>query len=117
MPKSKTIGSKQPDTIHTDRHAVRVVALKSSNEFSHQIALLPGGDVEIDEDHLITAEREVKEETGAVVAMRNSGCIATTEEYHNDLHQISYCYIADVTNAAGSPSLTEEERVEGLSHQ
>jgi 8-oxo-dGTP pyrophosphatase MutT (NUDIX family) len=128
MPKSKTIGSKQPDTIYTNRHAVRVVALTSPDDkFPYETALmyvkkgnyykLPGGGIERDEDHLIAAEREVKEETGAIIAIRSSGCIATTEEYRNSLHQISYCYIADVINATGSPCLTKEECIEGLSHQ
>ncbi|KAL7939063.1 NUDIX hydrolase domain-like protein [Trichoderma chlorosporum] len=127
MPKPKTIGSKQPDTNYTDRHAVRVVALRSLDKLPHEIALvhvkkgnyykLPGGGIEADEDHFIAAAREVEEETGAIVAMRNSSCIATTEEYRNDLHQISYCYVADVIDDTGSPVLTEQERAEGLCHE
>ncbi|KAI1749823.1 hypothetical protein F4782DRAFT_511657 [Xylaria castorea] len=65
--------------------------------------------MEMDEDHSEVATREVREETGAVVSIRiTDGCIANTEEFRNDLHQISY--------ALGKPELTEEELVDGLTH-
>ncbi|KAL7930847.1 NUDIX hydrolase domain-like protein [Trichoderma chlorosporum] len=119
----KTIGSKQLETAYIDRYAVRVVALNPSKEIAlvyvekGNYYKLPGGGIERDEEHLNAAQREVQEETGAVVSFHNTNCIATTEEFRNDLHQISYCYLADVLDATGSPSLTEEERVEGLRHQ
>lgn len=78
---------------------------------------LPGGGIEIDEDHHGAAQREVGEETGATVSLRGTGCIATTEEFRNDLHQISYCYIADVLNTSDNPSLTQEGLVDGISHR
>lgn len=122
MPKLRTIGIQQPETAYIDRYAVRIVALRPSGDIATihvekgNYYKFPGGGIEIDEDHHNAAQREVEEETGAIVSLRDTGCIAT-EEFRSDLHQISYCYIADVLEASGNPSLTEEERTDGLSHQ
>lgn len=91
---------------------IAVIYAKKGNYYK-----LPGGGIEKDEDHHNAAQREVDEETGAAISLRGSGCIATTEEFRNDLHQISYCYIADVLDTSGNPSLTEEEHIDGLSHR
>ncbi|UKZ65079.1 uncharacterized protein TrAtP1_006281 [Trichoderma atroviride] len=118
-----TIGIRQPETQYVDRYAVRIVALSTSGDIAVIYAeqgnyyKLPGGGIEVDEDHHSAAQREVEEETGATVSLRGTGCIATTEEFRDDLHQISYCYIADVLDISGNPSLTEEERIDGLSHR
>lgn len=96
----------------TNSAEIAIIYVKKGNYFK-----LPGGGIEEDEDHHIAAQREVEEETGAKVLVRQVDCIATTEEFPNDLHQISYCYFADVLDTTGSPSLTEEERIDGISHQ
>jgi hypothetical protein len=44
-------------------------------------------------------------------------CVATTEEWRFDLHQISYCYEAKVLEDTGNVELTEEEAEEGLKHE
>ncbi|KAL7944574.1 NUDIX hydrolase domain-like protein [Trichoderma barbatum] len=119
----KTIGAKQLETTYICRYAVRVVALKPLKEIAiiyvdkGNYYKLPGGGIKRDEEHLNAARRKVQEETGAIISLRNTNCIATTEELHNNLYQISYCYLADILDATGSPSLTEEERADGLSHQ
>jgi 8-oxo-dGTP diphosphatase len=124
MPHPKVIGTRNPDIHYTDRYAVRIVTLNSSAEIAiiyvkkGNYYKLPGGGVEADEDHLEAAKREVQEETGAVVSLRNDvACFATTEEFRKDLHQISYCYFADALDTTGKPSLTEDELVDGLSHE
>jgi hypothetical protein len=42
---------------------------------------------------------------------------ATTEEFRNDLHQISYRYRAHLLDEVGKPNLTEDELADGLSHE
>ncbi|KAI1152882.1 NUDIX hydrolase domain-like protein [Nemania diffusa] len=123
-PNTKVIGNQQPDMLYIDRYAVRVVTVNAAGEVALIYAKkgnyykLPGGGIEKDEDHAEAAAREVQEETGAVVSIRKSdGCIGSTEEFRNDLHQISYAYIADVVDATGQPALTEEELADGLTHE
>ncbi|KAH9902151.1 NUDIX hydrolase domain-like protein [Xylariomycetidae sp. FL2044] len=124
MPSSpKVIGVKKPEITYTRRFATRVVARNKSE----QIAIiyvqkgnyfkLPGGGIEGDEDRAEAAKREAQEETGATVVLRAEEYVATTEEFRNDLHQVSYCYVADVVDDTGTPSLTAEEIGDGLSHR
>jgi 8-oxo-dGTP pyrophosphatase MutT (NUDIX family) len=118
----KIIGTRQPDKTYIDRKSTRVVALKPSGEVAiiyvkvGNYYKLPGGGIEAEEGHFDAALREVKEETGAVVALRD-GCFATTEEFRFHLHQISFCYLADVLDDTGEPCLTEEELADGFIHQ
>ncbi|KAI1365783.1 NUDIX hydrolase domain-like protein [Xylaria arbuscula] len=123
-PPTKVIGTRQPDVSYTDRYAVRVIALDAAGAVAlvhvqkGSYYKLPGGGVEAAEDHAVAAAREVQEETGAVVAVRTGdGCVASTEEFRTDLHQISYAYVADVVEAVGRPALTEEEVADGLTHE
>lgn len=81
------------------------------------LPMLPGGGINPGEQHEMAVLREMQEETGGLVKIRsNLGCVATTEEYRNDLHQMSYCYVADVVDDSGCPSLTEDEVNDGLGH-
>lgn len=118
----KIIGTRQPDKTYAGRKSTRVVALRSSGEIAvihvkvGNYYKLPGGGIEADESHSDAALREVKEETGAVAALRGD-YFATTEEFRFHLHQISYCYLADVLDDTGEPCLTEEELADGFTHQ
>jgi 8-oxo-dGTP diphosphatase len=56
------------------------------------------------------------EETGCKVRL-DGKCIATVKEWRNDLHQVSYCYIAQLVKDTGAPALTDEEKAEGLRHE
>ena len=79
---------------------------------------MPGGGVEVGEDHRIAAVREAEEETGCRVSIVGNGdCFATTEEWRNDLHQISYDYTAAMVEDTENVALTEEEVAEGLQHE
>ncbi|EHK48299.1 uncharacterized protein TrAtP1_001058 [Trichoderma atroviride] len=118
----KIIGTRQPDKTYTDRNSTRVVAIRSSGEVAiihvkvGNYYKLPGGGIEANESHSDAALREVKEETGAAVALRGD-YFATTEEFRFHLHQISYCYLADVLDDTGEPCLTEEELADGFTYQ
>ncbi|KAJ5109283.1 hypothetical protein N7456_005958 [Penicillium angulare] len=112
-----------PGVAYTERHAVRAVLYDST---SQQVALihiakdnyynLPGGGIETDEDHSVAIKREVLEETGCQVSVDNTAFFAQSEEWRNDLHQISFCYSARLVEDTGRPELTDLESSEGLSH-
>jgi 8-oxo-dGTP diphosphatase len=118
----KTIGSKSENVTYEDRLAVRIISKNAKNEVviirvdKGNYYKLPGGGIEANEDHGLAAEREALEETGCRVRIRGQ-CLASVEEYRNDLHQISYCYVADLIDDTGEPELTELEASEGLKHE
>ncbi|EFQ30438.1 NUDIX domain-containing protein [Colletotrichum graminicola M1.001] len=119
---TKVIGTRDIDFQYVERSAVRVVVTDAQNNViiikaaKDSYYKLPGGGVEAGEDHLKAAEREVAEETGCNVLIQGA-CMAKTEEYRRDLHQMSYCYRAKLLDKTGKPTLTEEEVADGLSHE
>jgi len=118
---SKTIGNRK-DTRYEERRSVRVIAKNVKNEMIIMYAKrdnyykLPGGGIEAKEDHCIAARRESLEETGCEVKIEGD-YIAVVEEWRNDLHQLSYCYVATLVDDTGAPELTEEEMSDGLQHE
>ncbi|ORY09812.1 NUDIX hydrolase domain-like protein [Clohesyomyces aquaticus] len=121
----KVIGEKDTAIVYAERAAVRAILY---NRATNQIALihvnkgnyfkLPGGGVEADEDHQLAIAREILEETGCTISLEDKGAyFAKSEEWRNDLHQISYCYIAALDKDTGQPELTHLEKAEGLTHQ
>lgn len=124
FPPPKVIGTELAGVSYTDRHAVRVVAFNAKGEVAvihakrDNYYKLPGGGIDPDEDHETAAKREFAEETGGLIRLRgNKACVTTTKEFRNDLRQVSYCYCADVVDESGTPSLTEDEVRDGLSHR
>lgn len=123
FPTPKVIGTKRPEVSYEERSAARVVAFNAAGKVAIVYAKrdgyykLPGGGIDPGEQHEEAAMREMQEETGGLIKIRsNLGCVATTEEYRNHLHQMSYCYVADVWDDSGSPNLTTEEISHGLGH-
>ncbi|KAK6330806.1 hypothetical protein TWF718_003005 [Orbilia javanica] len=120
---SRTIGIKADDIEYQDRLAVRVIVQREESDKIIIIHVkkgnyykLPGGGVEGDEDYQLAATREVLEETGCKASIETE-CIGAVEEWRNDLHQISYCYVGSVTDDSGRPELTEDEVLDGLVHE
>ncbi|OBT40974.1 hypothetical protein VE00_09491 [Pseudogymnoascus sp. WSF 3629] len=110
FPTPKVIGTKRPEISYKKRSAARVIAFNAAGEVAVVYA-------KREEYYKLPGAASIPEETGGIVKIRNNlGCVATTEEYRNDLHQMSYCYVADVVDDSESPSLTEDEVSAGLGH-
>ena len=111
----KVIGSRQLAVTYRDRISVRVVVFNATGEVAlmrcakEDYYKLPGGGVEPGEDQATAAQRELLEETGCLIRLRDGGCFATTEEFRRHNHQVSFCYRADLVEDTGRLDLTEEE--------
>lgn len=82
---------------------IAILNKQLKNEFK-----LIGGGIENEEDPLIAFQREVYEETGCKIKIRK--CLGTIEEIksQDNFKQISYIYVADVTDL-GQTHFTEQE--------
>ena len=119
--KDEDIGSNtQAPEVYKERKASRAIVydtdknvalLHASKKSYHK---LPGGGIEEEEDIHEALRRETLEEIGCdVTNIRNLGII---EEYRNDflLHQVSYCFIADLLGEKGANHLEEDEIADGF---
>ncbi|KAI9708370.1 MAG: hypothetical protein M1820_004074 [Bogoriella megaspora] len=117
----KVIGTKV-DTQYVDRYAVHDIIKKDKDEIAIIYVVkgnyykLPGGGIEADEDHATAAKREAMEDIGCEIRL-NDKCIAAVEEWRNDLHQVSYCYVGHLVEDTGKTALTHEEKAEGLQYE
>ena len=118
----KVIGVRAEDIHYVNRHAIRIITTSGKGEIiliyvkKGNYYKLPGGGIEESEDHRLAGEREAKEETGCKVVL-DKDYFAVTEEWRNDLHQISYCYVAYLVEDTGVTELTDDELVDGLEHE
>lgn len=115
------VGGGFPDgPVQKERRASRAVVFDAEGNVAllHVTKLhlhkLPGGGMEEGEDVATTLDREVKEEIGC--AIKNVRELGMIEEYRNQwaLHQISYCFIADLDGEKGTPDFEEDEIAEGF---
>ena len=76
---------------------------------------LPGGGIDEGEDIKTALDRELQEEIGCTV--KNLRELGTIEEYRNGnlrLHQLSYCFLADLDGEVGVPHLEDGEAADGF---
>lgn len=106
--------------IYKERKAARAIVfdkennvalLNVTNFFYHKI---PGGGVEEGEDIMQALKREVLEEIGCEI--ENIKELGIIEEYRNKhvLHQISYCFTANMLGEKGKPNFTTKEKTDGF---
>ncbi len=115
------IDSQTPDPeVYRERRAARalvfdqdnnVALLNVTNKGYHK---LPGGGIEDGEDIVDALKRECLEEIGCNI--KNPKELGVIEEYRNDqeLHQVSYCYIAELDGEKGQNNLEEGELADGF---
>ena len=89
----------------------RVALLHATNKGYHK---LPGGGIENGEDIIEALKRECLEEIGCSIG--NVKELGIIEEYRNGfkLHQLSYCYTADLVGEQGQNKLEEDEAADGF---
>jgi 8-oxo-dGTP diphosphatase len=102
------------------REAARAIVFDSSNlvgllystKFNYY--KLPGGGVELGEDHETALKRECKEEIGCDIEIL--GELGMIIEYRRkySLKQTSFCFTAKVIGEKGVPELTSDEIKEGF---
>ncbi len=98
------------------RNASRAVIFNSDNKIAllsigkHNYHKLPGGGIEEEENWQDAILREAMEEIGAPITLRGIK-LGKIEEYRHrhNMHQISYCSIADLSGPLEDLNRTEEE--------
>lgn len=105
---------------YRERSAARAIVFDSDQKIAllhvtkKSYHKLPGGGIEKNEDNEAALRRELLEEIGCSVQnIRELGII---EEYRNDfqLHQISYCFIADLIGSKNEINLEAGEIADGF---
>ncbi|MBW2990412.1 NUDIX domain-containing protein [Candidatus Woesearchaeota archaeon] len=102
------------------RKAARAVLFNKEKKIAllyvskHTYHKLPGGGIKGDEDVMSGLKREVMEETGCTIKVKEP--IGVSIEYKNQQEkiQVSYCYFADVVDDQQKPSFTKEETSQGF---
>lgn len=98
------------------RYASRAIIIKNSMILlsyasKEDLWMIPGGGMENDETAMMTAIREVKEETGHVI--KSSEAFLEIDEYYDDFKYVTYYVFGDVVGLE-KPSLTPVEQDEKL---
>lgn len=106
--------------IYKERKAARAIVFDKENNVAllhaskNDYYKLPGGGIEDGEDIMEALNREIKEEAGC--SIKNIKELGEIEEYRNidSLHQISFCFVAEVDGDKGEPQFTQSETEEGF---
>lgn len=113
----------QPPISYKERRAVRAIVFDKDKRIAllyvtkKDYHKLPGGGMEEGESIIDALTRELLEEIGCLV--NNIREIGIIEEYRNkfELHQLSYCFMADIAGEKGAPHFDEGEIMEGFEPQ
>ncbi len=105
---------------YEERRAARAIVFDKENKVALLHATkkgyhkLPGGGIEAGEDIVEALKRESLEEIGCNI--ENVKELGIIEEYRNQfvMHQISYCFIADLAGEKGQNHLEEDEVADGF---
>lgn len=105
--------------LHFERRAARAVL----RDVNGKVAImhfkangsykLPGGGIDEGEEIIDALHREVREETGYTIDDVHELGLVEENRYFNGMHQISYCFTANVVEYVGT-DLTEQEAAEGM---
>ncbi len=89
----------------------KIALLHATKKHFHK---LPGGGIEGEESIQEALEREAMEEIGCKI--KNVRELGIVEEYRSkfNLHQLSYCFLADLSGEKGTPHLEESEIADGF---
>jgi len=115
------LGLDFPDpAVHKERRASRAIVFDKDGKIAllhvtkKHYHKLPGGGMETGESIEDALRREVSEEIGCSIEnIRELGII---EEFRNkfSLHQLSYCFLADLTGEKGDSHLEQGEIADGF---
>lgn len=102
------------------RKAARAVVFNDKGEIAfqfvskHNYHKLPGGGFEKGENTQEALKREILEESGCEIEIKDE--VGIVIEYRNKFNilQISYCFLADVIGGIGNPKYEDDEIKEGL---
>lgn len=109
-----------PSVYEREREAARAIVFDKDNNIALLHATnksyhkLPGGGVEKGEDIIQALKREAIEEIGCEID--NIKELGIIEEYRNkfSLHQLSYCFTANLKGEKGTPQLEADELEDGF---
>lgn len=106
--------------VYRERRAARALVFDEAGKIAllhvakRNYHKLPGGGIEAGEDIERALQRELQEEIGC--SAKNIRELGVVEEYRQkfSLHQISYCYLAELDGAKGNPHPEESELADGF---
>lgn len=117
--RNEDIGFKNKSVKYKVRKAARAVLFEKDKTAllfvsKHNYHKIPGGGIESDENIKIALSREIMEETGCTVEIKEE--IGVIKEYRDNfgIEQSSYCFTAEVVKIDNKQSFTKKEKDQGF---